>query len=150
MAITYTPLFTHDDWIDNVDRVQAGGPNGFNIRFNGVAEEFGKLSTVVASIGTAIDNAQSVRFVNSQTTQTLAASAASIEFIVESYDRALMPGNVEKVYFAVILPVSVSTNIRHTFLYRNAPANRMAVTVQFFNGDAVPSQFSFRIMSLSS
>jgi len=150
MAITYTPLFTHDDWIDNVDRVQAGGPNGFNIRFNGVAEEFGKLATVVASIGTAIDSAQRVQFVNSQPTLTLAAGVASNEFQVELYDRAVMPPNVEKVYFAVILPVSGSTNIRHTFLYRSAPQNKMSVSVQFFNSDAVPSQFSFRIMSLSN
>ncbi|MFD8756895.1 hypothetical protein ACFV0O_38850 [Kitasatospora sp. NPDC059577] len=45
MAITpYTPKFSHTDWIDNEDRVQAGGENGFNIRFHNLETEFATLA----------------------------------------------------------------------------------------------------------
>ncbi|WEO99767.1 hypothetical protein A6P39_040185 [Streptomyces sp. FXJ1.172] len=40
----YIPKFAHTDWIDNVDRVQAGGDNGFNARFHNVAAEFATLA----------------------------------------------------------------------------------------------------------
>jgi hypothetical protein len=56
MSITYTPLFSHQDWVDNVDRVQAGGDSGFNVRFHGIEGEFSTLTTVVKEISDAIDS----------------------------------------------------------------------------------------------
>jgi len=50
MAISYTPKFSHQDWIDFVDSVQAGGTNGINIRFHGIEGEFAALSLVIAQI----------------------------------------------------------------------------------------------------
>ena len=50
MAISYTPQFSHKDWIDFVDSVQAGGTNGINIRFHGVEAEFATISSVIAQI----------------------------------------------------------------------------------------------------
>ena len=47
MAINYTRTFAHIDWIDNVDRVQAGGDSGFNGRFHSVEAEFDTISGVV-------------------------------------------------------------------------------------------------------
>lgn len=41
--ITYTPTFQHLDWVDNVDRVQAGGDHGFNIEFHNLEKEFASL-----------------------------------------------------------------------------------------------------------
>lgn len=55
MSITYNPSFSHTDWVDNVDRVQAGGDTGFNIRFHGIEGEFASLSTVVKQISDALD-----------------------------------------------------------------------------------------------
>jgi len=55
MSITYTPQFSHQDWVDNVDRVQAGGDSGFNVRFHGIEGEFSTLTTVVKEISDAID-----------------------------------------------------------------------------------------------
>ncbi|KIQ66474.1 hypothetical protein TR51_02440 [Kitasatospora griseola] len=40
MINEYHPLFTHQDWIDNEDRVQAGGEKGLNIRFHNLEAEF--------------------------------------------------------------------------------------------------------------
>ncbi|UZJ33140.1 hypothetical protein [Streptomyces endophytica] len=43
----YAPKFSHTDWIDNEDRVQAGGENGFNIRFHNLESEFASLASVL-------------------------------------------------------------------------------------------------------
>jgi hypothetical protein len=40
----YTPSFSHTDWIDNRDRVQAGGEDGFNARFHALEAEFDLLA----------------------------------------------------------------------------------------------------------
>ena len=54
MPITYTPQFAHADWQDLVDRVQAGGGNGFNRRFHDLEAEFTRISTVVGQIDAAL------------------------------------------------------------------------------------------------
>jgi hypothetical protein len=55
MAVIYTPGFQHTAWVDNVDRVQAAGDNGFNVRFHDLEDEFGALSDVVKLISDALD-----------------------------------------------------------------------------------------------
>ncbi|MFC9386763.1 hypothetical protein DEJ44_34230 [Streptomyces venezuelae] len=40
MIEPYVPQFSHKDWIDNQDRVQAGGENGLNSRFHLLEAEF--------------------------------------------------------------------------------------------------------------
>jgi hypothetical protein len=52
--ITFTPTFKHTPWVDNQDRVQAGGTNGFNVRLTAVQTDFGTLSTVVGQVNTAL------------------------------------------------------------------------------------------------
>ena len=52
---TYRPLFQHADWFDNVDPVLGAGSNGFNVRFDAIAGDLRKLSTVVEQIDDAID-----------------------------------------------------------------------------------------------
>ena len=54
MTVSYTPSFTHPDWVDNQDRVQAGGGNGFNVRFHGIEAEPAALQLVVQSINDAL------------------------------------------------------------------------------------------------
>lgn len=48
----YVTQFQHQDWIDNVDRVQAAGENGFNRRFHGLEEEFERVKTVLDNLAT--------------------------------------------------------------------------------------------------
>ena len=52
--ITYTRKFQHTDWQDNVDRVQAGGPTGFNQHFHDIEGDFDALSQVVNQINAAL------------------------------------------------------------------------------------------------
>jgi hypothetical protein len=55
MTISYTrSIFSHIDWIDRVDRVQAGGDNGFNGRFHGIEAELDTISGVVHQTDTAL------------------------------------------------------------------------------------------------
>ncbi|WP_199881993.1 hypothetical protein [Streptomyces sp. CB03911] len=44
MIHPYEPQFAHKDWIDNQDRVQAGGANGINLRFHQLEQEFAALA----------------------------------------------------------------------------------------------------------
>lgn len=41
---SYVPGFSHVDWVDNVDRVQAAGEKGLNIRFHALETEFSNLA----------------------------------------------------------------------------------------------------------
>ncbi|WP_405825657.1 hypothetical protein OG241_49200 [Streptomyces sp. NBC_01390] len=52
---SYTPKFHHFAWVDNIDRCEAGGTNGFNIRFETIESDLHGVSTVVAQIGTQLD-----------------------------------------------------------------------------------------------
>ena len=55
-SIRYDPTnFQWQDWTDNVDRVQAGGDNGFNARFQALQAEFPRLADVVTLLSTALD-----------------------------------------------------------------------------------------------
>jgi hypothetical protein len=54
-TVSFTPSFSHTPWVDNRDRVQASGPNGFNVRFAALQSDLGNLSTVVQQIDTALD-----------------------------------------------------------------------------------------------
>jgi hypothetical protein len=48
-TINFVRGFTHTDWVDNVDRVEAGGDNGFNGRFHALEAD---LDTVGATFDT--------------------------------------------------------------------------------------------------
>lgn len=54
-SVSFTPTFAHTPWVDNRDRVQASGPNGFNIRFAALQQDLAALSGVVAQIDAALD-----------------------------------------------------------------------------------------------
>jgi hypothetical protein len=55
MSVSFTPTFSHTPWVDNRDRVQAAGANGFNVRFGALQADLQTLSTVVGDIDTALD-----------------------------------------------------------------------------------------------
>ena len=52
--LSFTPTFQHTNWIDNVDRIQAGGPNGFNVRFDAIDSDLRQASAVVQQINAAL------------------------------------------------------------------------------------------------
>jgi hypothetical protein len=147
--ITYTRTYAHNDWVDNEDVVQAGGEKGFNQEFHGLEAELDKISTTFGATNTAIQSIQRLTFLTSQAPTNLAANSSSPEIPVETYDRSTLQPNVERIYFAVILPVSGATNVLHTFLYRQVPGNKMAVSIQFFNPTATPANFAFRVLAFA-
>ena len=51
----YTREFQHQDWIDFVDPVQAGGSNGFNERFHALESEFDLISAAISSVDGAVN-----------------------------------------------------------------------------------------------
>ncbi len=56
MAVSFTRGFQHTDWVDNVDRVQAGGDGGFNKRFHDIEADFESVRDVVDAISRALDS----------------------------------------------------------------------------------------------
>ncbi|MET9085490.1 hypothetical protein ABZX77_27000 [Streptomyces sp. NPDC004237] len=52
--LSYTPTFKPTDWIDNVSRVTADGPDGFNVRFDAIASDLHQAAAVVTEIDTAL------------------------------------------------------------------------------------------------
>ncbi|WOX14107.1 hypothetical protein [Streptomyces sp. N50] len=52
--LRYTPTFKPTDWIDNVSRITADGPNGFNVRFDAIASDLHQAAAVVTGIDTAL------------------------------------------------------------------------------------------------
>jgi hypothetical protein len=53
--VSFTPTFRHTPWVDNRDRVQASGPNGFNVRFAALEADLQTISGVVTDIDVALD-----------------------------------------------------------------------------------------------
>ena len=53
--VSYKPTFHHNAWRDRLDRVEAAGLNGFNVRFTAIESDLHQVSTVVRQIGTEID-----------------------------------------------------------------------------------------------
>jgi hypothetical protein len=52
--IKFEPRFQHVDWVDNRDRVQAAGANGFNVRFADIRKDLEAISGVVSAIDSSI------------------------------------------------------------------------------------------------
>src|SRR6266568_3738583 len=55
----YNRQFQHQDWIDFVDPVQAGGNNGFNERFHALESEFDLVAAAITSVDNAVNSIES-------------------------------------------------------------------------------------------
>jgi hypothetical protein len=53
--LSYKPTFFHKPWTDNVSLIQAGTPDGFNVRFAAIESDLHQVSTVVSAIDGEID-----------------------------------------------------------------------------------------------
>jgi len=53
--LSFTPTFFHELWTDNVSRVKAGSPDGFNVRFAAIDSDLHQVSTVVSEIDKELD-----------------------------------------------------------------------------------------------
>jgi hypothetical protein len=146
--ISYTRTVSFNDYIDGETIVSAGGADGFNVRFHALEHEFDTISTSLSVTNTAIKNIQKLQFLASQPTVIVAANSSSSEIDVETYDRTLLPPNIDKAYFCVIFPVT-GINVVHTFLYHQIPGNKVRVTIAFYNPTSVQISFGYRILALA-
>jgi hypothetical protein len=48
--MAYTRTYSHLDWMDNVDRVRAGGDHGFNAEFHNLEAEFDAISSAITGL----------------------------------------------------------------------------------------------------
>jgi hypothetical protein len=55
VELSYAPTFKHKNWINNVSRVTAGGPDGFNVRLDAIDADLRQAATVVDQINTALN-----------------------------------------------------------------------------------------------
>ncbi|MFL6126300.1 Ig-like domain-containing protein [Actinophytocola sp.] len=55
--ISFTPTFRHTNWVNNVDPIVAGGPNGFNVRYDAIDSDLRQVSTVVDQVNVALKTA---------------------------------------------------------------------------------------------
>ncbi|MFF7985266.1 hypothetical protein ACFZDK_40185 [Streptomyces sp. NPDC007901] len=95
---SYTPKFHHFAWVDNVDRCEAGGTNGFNIRFETIESDLQGVSTVVAQIGTELDllNARVPTVPHTVTVPfapTLLPAGGSAAWALQTSGNAVAPAN---------------------------------------------------------
>src|SRR5262244_2746566 len=74
----YTRQFQHQDWIDFVDPVQAGGNNGFNERFHALESEFDLIAAAMTSVDSAVTNLQNAPPAIGLTIVTSISDGASI------------------------------------------------------------------------
>lgn len=67
-GISFEPTFKHMPWVDAVDRVAAGGDNGFNIRFQRLEADLDTVGRRFTEVSSALDSlaatAEVVRSVN--------------------------------------------------------------------------------------
>lgn len=48
--MAYTRSYSHLDWMDNVDRVRAGGDHGFNAEFHNLEAEFDAIAAAISGL----------------------------------------------------------------------------------------------------
>jgi hypothetical protein len=74
----YTRQFQHQDWVDFVDPVQAGGDNGFNERFHALESEFDLISGAITSVDNAVNAIEVAPPAVGMTVATSLSAGASI------------------------------------------------------------------------
>jgi hypothetical protein len=149
--ITYTREFTHEDWRDGEDIVQAGGEKGFNEKFHALEGEFDKIATVISQLSDVINQIQRLRWIRALPAQTLPSGQTSPEVEIEQYDQSEVPQNTQKVYFtsfAFVPPTATGQVDTYTY-YRPAPNNTIRVFMQFKNNSANQVTFTTQVFSIS-
>jgi hypothetical protein len=110
--VSFTPTFRHTDYVDNRDRVQAGGPNGFNARFRALEEDLGTVSEVITEVAGALKKRPSTERLIDQTV-TIPAFNAGPPASGGTFDvqlGALLPVTSHAFHFVSVRPGSAFLN----------------------------------------
>jgi hypothetical protein len=103
--IGYSRRFQHQDWVDFVDPVQAGGNDGFNSRFHALESEFDLISTAITSVDNAVTGLQTSSPALGRTVTVGISNGASIP-VPAGFQAS------ETKFFAFIKSFSVDLNQR--------------------------------------
>lgn len=116
-SVSFTPTFRHTDYVDNRDRVQAGGPNGFNARFRALQDDLGALSEVVTQVDGALQQRPTIGPLV-DTTVTIPAFNAGPPSTGGVFDvqlGALLPLNSHAFHFVSVRPGEAFLNAQVTW-----------------------------------
>lgn len=61
LGLSFTPTFRHKKWHNNVDLIAAGGPNGFNVRYDAIDSDLRQAATVVGQVDTALNQTAGIQ-----------------------------------------------------------------------------------------
>lgn len=146
--VSFTPSFTHTPWVDNRDRVQAAGPNGFNVRFAALQADLGSLSGVVQQIDTALDTLEAgpgaqTRIVTQA--PVLAAVSGAGAWAMDAQGNAFRSGALTSLsgVAAVVLPPGVTiSSLRVIGTNSGSGALRIDLMRAPFAGGAAPDRIA--------
>jgi hypothetical protein len=174
--ISYTPSFSHVDWIDNEDVVQAGGENGFNKKFRDLEEELNKISAVVGAIKAALSNIEELAD-NSVTTKKIAPGAVTFDKIafqlVKTSTREVNPSSQDSdivqfgvetakakaiLYLPTMTIVSTGTSVGGTsdvvaaigYQHLQDKPNVVNVMIHFKNSGAEKASIQWAVYSITT
>lgn len=150
---SYTPKFHHLPWFDNVDRVEAGGTNGFNTRFETIESDLQGVSTVVAQIGTDFDqlNARVPTVPHTVTVSfapTLQPVTGSGAWALQSSGNAVASGTPPFGWLPLTLPDHVTMTSLRVCGHGSAPSGQN--TAFFFNRVSVTDGSVQKVVSFDT
>lgn len=149
MAIEYARTFTHADWIDNEDVVQAEGENGFNVRFHALEDELDAVSAAIGTIGEELEKRFTVEPVAIFSKQLTPDQVTDPED-VETYSNADFPDGVRKLYQVVVEPFGTSHGqVSPHFVYSPAPDDHTRVQIWFKNERSEMARITARVFALA-
>ena len=147
--ISYKRTFTHDDWIDNEDVVQAGGEKGFNKKFHEFENELDEISKVIGEIDVSLQKGIKIKHIITLSKQLNADQITNPEDF-DLYDNADFPAGVRKVYQVSIEPnPGAHGQITYNLIYEQAAGNKTKVSIWFKNEKNVMTRFNTHVVSLS-
>lgn len=107
--ISFDPTFKHTPWIDAVDRVAAGGDNGFNIRFQHLEADLGTVGSRFTAVSEALNSlATTAEVARSVNIAAVLSTVGTAGWEISQAGEASKPSDAEEAQgaVAVLLPAS--------------------------------------------
>jgi hypothetical protein len=110
--VSFTPTFRHTDYVDNRDRVQAGG---FNERFRALQEDLGKLSEVITEVDGALQQRPTAGTLIDTTVSIPAFNAGASTGGVTEVELGALPLTSHAFHFVSVRPGAAFLNAQVTW-----------------------------------
>lgn len=147
--LEFTRTFTHQDWIDEEDIVQAEGENGFNGRFHAVEHDFDRIGELFAQVGEALEERGGAEPVATLSKQLGPNEVTDIEEI-DDYAVADYPNGLRKLYQVALEPFGrFHGQVSHQFIYSPIGEERVRVSIWFKNERDAMTRVTAYVFSLN-